>query len=192
MKSQFLLVFQERFLQHLTQLKKLLLQKRVQFPLKACYGIAIHKSQGMTLPERVVDCENCVQPGQLGVAVGRAVSVEGLKVVNCKKNTYAESILHTLYVYNFHGSFSIGVVKNDLSCCNNSYEICSDNPSQYGDDDIASDDDNDHHYNDNLDETLILDDSDFFYSEIDKIDFIEKHFDLGPIADVFFTFKECA
>jgi hypothetical protein len=28
----------------------------------------------MTLPERVVDCENCVQPGQLGVAVGRAVS----------------------------------------------------------------------------------------------------------------------
>jgi hypothetical protein len=50
----------------------------------------------MTLPELVVDCENCVQPGQLGVAVGRAVSVEGLKVVNFKKNTYAESILHTL------------------------------------------------------------------------------------------------
>lgn len=95
-------------------------------------------------------------------------------------------------MYNFHGSFSIGVVKNDLSCCNNSYEICSDNPSEYGDDDIASDDDNDHHDNDNLDETLILDDSDFFYSEIDKIDFIEKHFDLEPIADVFFTFKECA
>jgi hypothetical protein len=43
------------------------------------------------------------------------------------------------------------------------YEICSDNPSEYGDDDIASDDDNDHHDNDNLDETLILDDSDFFY-----------------------------
>ena len=48
------------------------------------------------------------------------------------------------------------------------------------------------HDNDNLDETLILDDSDFFYSEIDKIDFIENHFDLEPIADVFFTFKECA
>jgi hypothetical protein len=41
------------------------------------------------------------------------------------------------------------------------------------------------HDNDNLDETLILDDSDFFYSEIDKIDFIENHFDLEPIADVF-------
>ena len=89
-------------------------------------------------------------------------------------------------MYNFQGSFSIGVVKNDLSCCNNSYEICSDNPSEYGDDD------NDHHDNDNLDETLILDDSDFFYSEIDKIYFIEKHFDLEPIADVYFTFKECA
>ena len=165
--------------------EKIVIAKRVKFPLKACYGITIHKSQGMTLPELVVDCENCVQPGQLGVAVGRAVSVEGLKVVNFKKNTYAESILHTLYVYNFHGSFSIGVVKNDLSCCNNSYEICSDNPSEYGDDDIASDDDNDHHDNDNLDETLILDDSDFFYSEIDKLDFIENHFDLEPIADVF-------
>jgi hypothetical protein len=55
------------------------------------------------------------------------------------------------------------------------YQICSDNPSEYGDDDIASDDDNDHHDNDNLDETLILDDSDFFYSEIDQIDFIENH-----------------
>ena len=51
-------------------------------------------------------------------------------------------------MYNFHGSFSIGVVKIDLSCCSNSYEICSDNPSEY----------NDHHDNDNLDETLILDD----------------------------------
>lgn len=41
----------------------------------------------MTLPELVVDCENSVQPGQLGVAVGRAVSVVGLKVVNIKKKT---------------------------------------------------------------------------------------------------------
>ena len=162
--------------------EKIVIAKRVQFPLKACYGITIHKSQGMTLPELVVDCENCVQPGQLGVAVGRAVSVEGLKVVNFKKHLCRK---HPSYVYNFHGSFSIGVVKNDLSCCNNSYEICSDNPSEYGDDDIASEDDNDHHDNDNLDETLILDDSDFFYSEIDKIDFIENHFDLEPIADVF-------
>ena len=64
--------------------------------------------------------------------------------------------------------------------------------SEYGDADIASDADNDHHDNVNLDETLILDDSDFFYSEIDKIDFIENHFDLEPIADVYFTFKECA
>ena len=161
--------------------EKNIIAKRVQFPLKACYGITIHKSQGMTLPELVVDCENCVQPGQLGVAVGRAVSVS-VKVVNFKKHLCRK---HPSYVYNFHGSFSIGVVKNDLNCCNNSYEICSDNPSEYSDDDIASDDDNDHHDNDNLDETLILDDSDFFYSEIDKIDFIEKHFDLEPIVDVF-------
>ena len=53
----------------------------------------------MTLPELVVDCENCVQPGQLGVAVGRAVSFEGLKVVNFKKKTYAESILHMCIIF---------------------------------------------------------------------------------------------
>ena len=79
--------------------EKIVIAKRVQFPLKACYGITIHKSQGMTLPELVVDCENCVQPGQLGVAVGRAVSVEGIKVVNLKKNTYAESILHMCIIF---------------------------------------------------------------------------------------------
>lgn len=43
--------------------EKIVIAKRVQFPLKACYGITIHKSQGMTLLELVVDCENCVQPG---------------------------------------------------------------------------------------------------------------------------------
>ena len=73
--------------------------KESPVPLKACYGIAIHKSQGMTLLELVVDCENCVQPGQLGVAVGRAVSVERLNVVNFKKNTYAESILHMCIIF---------------------------------------------------------------------------------------------
>lgn len=46
--------------------EKIVIAKRVQFPLKACYGITIHKSQGMTLPELVVDCEKSVQPGQLG------------------------------------------------------------------------------------------------------------------------------
>jgi hypothetical protein len=41
-------------------------------------------------------------PGQLGVAVGRAVSVEGLKVVNFKNHLCRK---HPSYVYNFHGSF---------------------------------------------------------------------------------------
>jgi hypothetical protein len=44
--------------------------------------------------------------------------------------------------------------------------------SEYGDDDIASDDDNDHHDNDNLDETLILDDSDLLTLEPIIIQFI--------------------
>ena len=68
--------------------EKIVIAKRVQFPLKACYSITIHKSQGMTLP------------GQLGVAVGRAVSVEGLKVVNFKKKTPMQkaSFIHCMCI----------------------------------------------------------------------------------------------
>jgi hypothetical protein len=91
--------------------------------------------------------------------ISNRLQIKMLFYVNFKKHLCRK---HPSYVYNFHGSFSIGVVKNDLSWCNNSYEICSDNPSEYGDDDIASDDDNDHHDNDNLDETLILDDYKFW------------------------------
>jgi hypothetical protein len=61
-------------------------------------------------PENVtVNCQHSIQPGQLGVAIGRAISVKGLKVVNFKK--------HPRYVFNFYESFSVGEIKHDLSCC---------------------------------------------------------------------------
>ena len=64
---------------------KIVLAKRVQIPLKLAHAITIHKSQGMSLENVTVNCQFISQPGQLGVAIGRAVSVNGLKVVNFKK-----------------------------------------------------------------------------------------------------------
>jgi hypothetical protein len=56
----------------------------------------------MTLSNVVVNCQNCVQPGQIGVAIGRAETVEGLRVVNFKKSiakTYHKSLLHVMNVF---------------------------------------------------------------------------------------------
>lgn len=65
-----------------------MLATRIQIPIKVAYALTIHKSQGMTLKNVIVNCQPCFQPGQLGVAFGRAVSVAGLKIVNlsCCRN----------------------------------------------------------------------------------------------------------
>lgn len=65
-----------------------MLATRIQIPIKVAYALTIHKSQGMTLKNVIVNCQSCFQPGQLGVAFGRAVSVAGLNIVNlsCCRN----------------------------------------------------------------------------------------------------------
>ncbi|CAG2187266.1 unnamed protein product [Mytilus edulis] len=50
--------------------EKIVLAKRVQLPFKVGFAITIHKAQGMTIENLVVDCNNSIQPGQLGVAIG--------------------------------------------------------------------------------------------------------------------------
>jgi ATP-dependent exoDNAse (exonuclease V) alpha subunit len=65
---------------------KTIIAKRTQLPLKLAYALTIHKSQGMSLENVTVNCQHSIQAGQLGVAVGRAISVKGLKVVNFKKH----------------------------------------------------------------------------------------------------------
>ncbi|CAG2187271.1 unnamed protein product [Mytilus edulis] len=60
---------------------KIVLAKRVQLPLKVGFAITIHKAQGMTIENLVVDCNNSIQPGQLGVAIGRAVSIQDSTVI---------------------------------------------------------------------------------------------------------------
>lgn len=60
--------------------------ERKQFPLTLAFGITIHKSQGMTLDLVEVDAANIFVAGQLGVAVGRAKTKDGLRIVNFKRS----------------------------------------------------------------------------------------------------------
>lgn len=50
--------------------------KRLHTPLILALGITIQKFQGMTLDSVVVDGEDASKPGQIGVALGRAVNSE--------------------------------------------------------------------------------------------------------------------
>ncbi|MEW8544677.1 MAG: hypothetical protein AB2693_14215, partial [Candidatus Thiodiazotropha sp.] len=59
--------------------------EREQFPLRLAYAITIHKSQGMTLDYVCLHCDGIFESGQLSVAISRAVSSEGLQLLNYRK-----------------------------------------------------------------------------------------------------------
>ncbi|GIZ37111.1 hypothetical protein CKM354_000057200 [Cercospora kikuchii] len=59
---------------------------RTQIPLIAAWAMTIHKSQGMTLNRVVVDLGRSFEEGQEYVALSRARSLEGLKVMGLGEN----------------------------------------------------------------------------------------------------------
>ncbi|TPX77514.1 hypothetical protein CcCBS67573_g01230 [Chytriomyces confervae] len=59
---------------------------RVQFPLLLAYALSIHKSQGQTIEYLRVDLGKVFEKGQTYVALSRAVSLDGLQVVNFRKD----------------------------------------------------------------------------------------------------------
>ncbi|PAA58354.1 hypothetical protein BOX15_Mlig032255g8, partial [Macrostomum lignano] len=55
--------------------------RRLQFPIRPCFAMTIHKSQGQSLGTYAVDLTTaCFQHGQLYVALSRARSADGVKV----------------------------------------------------------------------------------------------------------------
>lgn len=59
---------------------------REQFPLLLSWALSIHKSQGQTLERVKVDLTRVFEIGQVYVALSRAVSKEGLQIVNFRKD----------------------------------------------------------------------------------------------------------
>ena len=86
---------------------------RVQFPLLLAFALTVHKAQGMSLPRVQVDCSGMTTPGQLGVAIGRATSKSGLRVLNFRRDLVSR---HPTSVYDFSQTDSIPFNQN-LSCC---------------------------------------------------------------------------
>ena len=77
---------------------------RTQFPLKLAFAMTMHKSQGMSIRFVEVNCKKATFPGQVGVAVGRAQTSEGLRVVNYSPGLCKE---HPTYVQDFYEIFSM-------------------------------------------------------------------------------------
>lgn len=59
---------------------------RTQIPLLAAWAMTIHKSQGMTLNRVIVDLGRSFEEGQEYVALSRARSLDGLKVMSLGSN----------------------------------------------------------------------------------------------------------
>ncbi len=55
---------------------------RKQFPLVLAYAITIHKVQGLTLSQAIVDISGCWETGQAYVALSRVQTKENLKILN--------------------------------------------------------------------------------------------------------------
>ena len=87
---------------------------RYQFPLKLAYGLSIHKSQGMTLDDIVVDCKLMEFPGLLCVAIGRVTSSQGLHLIDFTEKAILKpnEVDRTLYQEK-----ETHPLHEDLQCC---------------------------------------------------------------------------
>ncbi|XP_045173548.2 uncharacterized protein LOC123535080 [Mercenaria mercenaria] len=86
---------------------------REQYPLKLAFGLTIHKAQGMTLDRVEIDCRDIFRQGQLGVALSRASTSSGLRVINF----HPRYIMKPAKTVTDFMSLDSGDILDDLTCC---------------------------------------------------------------------------
>ena len=88
---------------------------QLQYPLKLGYATTVHKAEGRTIPELIIDCKTFWKPGQMSLAIGKSVSKTGLQVLNY--NTYRAHLPHLQLVYDFYKSAGMQINYENHRCC---------------------------------------------------------------------------
>ena len=88
-----------------------------QIPVIFSFAMTVHRAQGQTIENVEVDCFSFFAPGQMGVAVGRATSKKGLRILNF--NMEAAMMKHPDDVYAFYNK-PLQAIHDDMHCCNKS------------------------------------------------------------------------
>ncbi|XP_048258237.1 uncharacterized protein LOC125383642 [Haliotis rufescens] len=109
---------------------------RKQIPLRLAFALTVHRAQGMTIDPLIVDCESYFLPGQLGVAVGRCISKEGLQVKNYREDVASKQ--HTDEVYHFYDAPFFPTM-TDLTCCKKDRNYNEMKETESGDDSDGDD-----------------------------------------------------
>ncbi|CAL9002846.1 unnamed protein product, partial [Prunus brigantina] len=119
-------VFIPRIILSATENKWPFIFKRRQFPIRPCYAMTINKSQGQSLKQVGLYLPQPVfTHGQLYVALSRATSREGLKIIidnnNEVPNKYTKNIVYKDVLQNLLSGFSFYsyMIKHSSILCNN-------------------------------------------------------------------------
>eukprot|EP01104_Vermistella_antarctica_P021181 TRINITY_DN939_c0_g1_i2.p1 TRINITY_DN939_c0_g1~~TRINITY_DN939_c0_g1_i2.p1 ORF type:complete len:418 (+),score=107.91 TRINITY_DN939_c0_g1_i2:899-2152(+) len=81
---------------------------RLQIPLRLGWAMTIHRSQGRSLDDVVVSGKGITQKGQAYVALSRATSLRGLRLVNFAQSCVRAHPTALKYAHLFDGSTSSG------------------------------------------------------------------------------------
>ncbi|XP_045177826.2 uncharacterized protein LOC123537946 [Mercenaria mercenaria] len=103
-----------------------ILASRSQIPIILAFAMTVHRAQGQTIENLEIDSSSFFAPGQLGVAIGRAVCKKGLSIKNL--NMTAAFMKHQSSVYEFYDK-PFNAVEADLSCCSGILGECIDEHS---------------------------------------------------------------
>ncbi len=90
---------------------------RSQLPLLLGFAFTVHRAQGLTLSRVEIDCTRMTQPGQIGVALGRAKDKKGLRVLHFDPR---KLIPQTDDILEFYQLAPLDL-NEDLSCCRASH-----------------------------------------------------------------------